>query len=79
MLKSTEISAGAFKSKCLQLMDDVNESNCEFIITKFKHPVAKLVPIKKEKKKQLFGCMKDSVIIKGDIVSSMNIKWNAYE
>lgn len=69
--------AGEFKAKCLKLMDKVQELHEEIIITKFGRPVAKLVPVEEEKERPLFGCLKGSVEIKGDIVAPTGEKWNA--
>jgi len=72
------ISAGEFKAKCLKLMDKVNITREEIIITKYGVPVAKLVPIKKVKKsKGIFGCLEGSVEILGDIVAPTGEKWDA--
>ncbi len=72
------IPAGVFKAKCLQLMDDVQKHQKEIIITKFGKPVAKLVPIKKERPKEIFGCMKGILKIHGDIMSTGE-RWFADE
>jgi prevent-host-death family protein len=37
--------AGEFKAKCLGLMDEVQDTGEEIVITKHGQPVAKLVPI----------------------------------
>jgi prevent-host-death family protein len=70
------IPAGVFKAKCLQLMDEVQRSRKEIVITKFGKPVAKLVPLEKTKSRTGFGCMKGTVSIHGDIFSTGE-KWNA--
>ncbi len=73
-----KIPAGQFKAKCLKIMDEVQALHREVIITKHGKPVVKLVPVEESKnKKSLFGFMKGSVIIKGDIVKPLNVKWNA--
>ena len=74
-----QIPAGEFKAKCLKLMDDVMQFHEEILITKFGKPVARLVPVEKETKRPLFGFLKETVIIKGDIVSSIGEKWDADE
>ena len=68
--------AGIFKAKCLHLMDEVQKSHMEIVITKFGKPVAKLVPIEEIKPKSLFGCMKGTLKIHGDIMSTGE-KWFA--
>jgi prevent-host-death family protein len=70
------IKASEFKAKCLQLMDEVNETGKEIIITKNGKPVSKLIPFRK-KPKTLFGAHKNEITIKGDIVSPLDIEWEA--
>ena len=43
-MQTETIKASEFKAKCLQLMDKVNQSGQEIIITKNGKPVSKLVP-----------------------------------
>lgn len=38
------VPAGEFKPACLRLMDEVNETGVEIVITKRNRPVARLVP-----------------------------------
>ncbi len=71
--------AGQFKMKCLKLMDQVQQTHETIVITKFGKPVAKLVPAEEESQKPLFGFLRDSVVIKGDIVAPTGEKWHAYE
>ncbi|HEY0016297.1 MAG TPA: type II toxin-antitoxin system Phd/YefM family antitoxin [Longimicrobium sp.] len=42
------IPAGEFKPACLSLMDQVQETGVEIVITKHNEPVAKLVPVSGE-------------------------------
>ena len=72
-----EIKAGEFKAKCLELMDWVAAGNEEIIITKRGKPVAKLVPIAPGKKREIFGYMKGTIEILGDIVSPIDVEWEA--
>ena len=79
MKKSTySIQAGEFKAKCLQLMDDVNERHITLIITKHGKPVAKLSPIDTTPV-SYFGCLKNTVTIKGDIIAPIDVQWEANE
>lgn len=71
--KHNKITAQHFKTQCLQLIDEVNQHRTSVVITKHGKPLAMLVPIKQEKK-SLFGCLKDSVVIRGDIVSGTGKK-----
>ena len=65
------IPAGEFKSKCLQLMDNVQRTRQPITITKRGKPVAKLVPVEEEKN-EWFGRLKGKVKIIGDIESPID-------
>jgi prevent-host-death family protein len=43
------IPAGAFKQGCLRILDEVAETRQEILITKRGKPVARLVPVKRER------------------------------
>ncbi len=73
------IAAGEFKAKCLKLMDDVQKHHEDIIITKYGKPIAKLTAIEKEAPKPLFGFLKDSVVITGDIVKPTGEIWDVDE
>ena len=60
------IAASKFREKCLTLLDSIGPEG--IIITKRGKPVAKLVPVDKEKD-DIFGFFKGKIEIKGDIVS----------
>jgi prevent-host-death family protein len=62
------IPAGQFKARCLAIMDEVQARRQAVIITKRGKPVAKLVPIEKEKD-DIFGFFKGKIKVMGDIVS----------
>ena len=70
------IPAGEFKARCLKLMDEVQQTGEEMIITKHGKPVARLVPVAGNPP-SLFGCMKGSVEILGDIIEPVDVEWEA--
>lgn len=72
-----KLSAAEFKSKCLKIMDDVNTTHEEVVITKHGKPVAKLVPYSEKPSKSFFGYMKNSVQISDDIIEPINESWDA--
>lgn len=72
------IKAGEFKAKCLKLMDEVAERGEPIVITKNGAPVAQLAPLRR-KPGVLFGALKGSVTIKGDIVGPTGVEWEASE
>lgn len=70
------IPAAVFKAECLKLMDQVARTGQPVVITKHGKPVAQLVPVPAERK-SLFGYMKNTVTIKGDIVTPDEGAWSA--
>lgn len=72
-----EIAAGQFKAQCLKLMDQVQQTKEEIVITKYGIPVARLVPVESEPPTSIIGWMKDSVKITGDIVAPIDEEWEA--
>lgn len=78
MVKIRSIPAGEFKAKCLALMDDVERTGQPLVITKRGKPVARLVPASSGRD-SLFGMMKGTVIIKGDIISPLDEPWEALQ
>lgn len=76
---TVEIKAAEFKAKCLELMDQVAESHQEIVITKRGKPIAKLVPVEDKPLKPLFGSMAGTGEILGDIISPIDVKWEANE
>jgi prevent-host-death family protein len=61
-----QIAAGEFKAKCLSLIDQVNETGRELIITKRGKPTAKLIPFAAPNIDSFFGRLKGIVEIVGD-------------
>ena len=70
------IKASEFKAKCLKLMDEVAESGEEIVITKNGRPVSRLIPYR-EKLKTLFGIDRGRIEILGDIISPIDVEWEA--
>jgi len=79
MVMKAIIAAGEFKAKCLALLDEVQQTRKEYVITKRGKPVARLVPAETPKKtKDVFGRMKGTGKILGDIFSTGE-RWEADE
>ena len=70
------IPAGEFKARCLELMDQVRDRHESIVVTKHGTPVAKLVPYEQEPP-DIFGFMKGTVLWYGDIVSPIDVEWDA--
>ena len=79
-VKSSEIKktvkASEFKAKCLALMDEVARTGQSVVITKRGEPVARLVPYRPHTG-DAFGILKDQLIITGDIMSPIDVEWEA--
>ncbi len=74
----SHIGAGEFKAKCLHLLDEVQRSRKEIVITKRGRPVARLLPAE-EDVPTLFGRMKDSAELRDDLIAPTGEKWDADE
>ncbi len=72
-----KMPAAEFKAKCLSLMDHVNLSHEEVIITKHGKAVAKLVPISETPEKPLFGFLGKKAQLADDLIESIDIEWEA--
>ena len=70
-----QIGAGAFKAKCLGLLEEVRRQHIEIVITKRGQPVARLVPVD-EKPSAVFGRLRGSGRVVGDILSTGE-SWDA--
>jgi prevent-host-death family protein len=70
------VPAGEFKATCLKLMEEVRRGGGPIVITKRGKPIAKLVPAV-EAPRQVFGCLKGTVTIHGDITEPTGEVWNA--
>ncbi len=71
------INAAEFKARCLKLIDEVAATHEPLVITKRGKPVARVVPIVNEVPASMFGYMKGTVTILGDIVAPLDEVWSA--
>ncbi|MGA2218353.1 MAG: type II toxin-antitoxin system prevent-host-death family antitoxin [Terracidiphilus sp.] len=71
----TSIAAGEFKAKCLKLLDKVAADRQPLVITKHGKPVAQVVPM--PVRENIVGSMKGSVLWMGDIISPIDVEWDA--
>jgi prevent-host-death family protein len=62
------IGAGAFKTNCLAIMEEVKTKRETVVITKHGKPVAKLVPLNTEVD-EIFGFFNGKGSVTGDVVS----------
>ena len=72
---ATTIPAGEFKAKCLKLLDHVAADRQTLVITKHGRAVAQVVPMPAEE--EFVGSMRGSVLWMGDIISPLDVEWEA--
>ena len=70
------VKASEFKATCLRLMDEVAEKGEEIVITKRGRPVSRLVPYR-ERPRSFFGVDRGRMKIVGDVVSPVDMEWDA--
>ncbi|HXN21299.1 MAG TPA: type II toxin-antitoxin system Phd/YefM family antitoxin [Candidatus Dormibacteraeota bacterium] len=63
-----KMAAGAFKTNCLAIMDEVQAKHQTVVITKHGKPVAKLVPVNTDTD-EIYDFLGGKGAVKGDIVS----------
>lgn len=70
------IKASEFKAKCLHIMDEVNRTGEEIVITKNGKPVSILKPYRTAPA-TIFGLHKGKVQSKDDLIAPLDIVWSA--
>ena len=70
------VKASELKAKCLALIDEVAQTGDTLVITKKGKPLVDLVP-HRERKASPLGIWKGKVEIKGDIISPLDVEWEA--
>lgn len=73
MASLKSINASELKARCLRVLDDVQTTRTEVIITKRGKPVARLSPIG-QARGTLHGAWKNMLQIRGDIVQ---VDWSS--
>jgi prevent-host-death family protein len=70
------VKASAFRAKCLALIEEGERTGGHLVITKNGRPVAELRPYRR-RKRNVFGILKGRLFITGDIISPIDVEWNA--
>ena len=73
-----QIAAGEFKAKCLHLLDEVQRTRKEIVVTKRGRPVARVLPAERQPP-AIFGRMKGTIEVVGDVVAPTGERWQADE
>jgi prevent-host-death family protein len=68
------IQVSEFKAKCLRILEEIEPEG--ILITKRGRPIARIIRATASDNSRLIGSMKDSIDIKGDLLST-GVRWNA--
>ncbi|MES2337872.1 MAG: type II toxin-antitoxin system prevent-host-death family antitoxin [Pseudomonadota bacterium] len=73
------VSASEFKAKCLRLIDEMQADGVPITITKRGKPVAEMSPSTEhtQRPKSLFGSMKGTFTVHGDLDEPIDPDWEA--
>ena len=74
-MKTAVVPAGEFKSRCLKLLDEVAAKRHTLVVTKRGRPVAHVTPVPEQG--DFVGSMRESGEILGDIISPVDVEWEA--
>lgn len=74
-----EVASSEFKNSLHELLDRVAQGNEEIVITRYGKPVARLSPIvgEGEMETSIFGWLKGTVTVHGDIIAPTGEVWEA--
>lgn len=73
-----QIQASEFHARCLQLFEEVAAAQEALLIVKNGQPLCQLVPYR-QKPSTLYGALKGSITITGDIVAPLDEPWEALQ
>lgn len=71
------VKASEFKAKCLHIMDEVNQTGEEIVITKNGKPVSILKPYRTVPA-TIFGLHKGKIESKDDLIAPLDIAWDQF-
>jgi prevent-host-death family protein len=75
MVKKT-VSTSELKAHCAQVIEDVSRGKGPVTVTRRGRPIARIVALKEERPR-LFGALKGMLTIHGDIISPVDVEWEA--
>jgi prevent-host-death family protein len=75
--KPKTITASDFKARCGQVIEEVSAGKGPVVITKRGKPVARLVSVEEADPGTILGFAKGFIKIHGDIVSPIDVEWEA--
>jgi prevent-host-death family protein len=70
------IKASEFKAKCLAIIEEIANTGEPLVVTKRGKPLVRVIP-DQPKAKNAFGILKGQMKITGDIISPIDVEWEA--
>jgi antitoxin (DNA-binding transcriptional repressor) of toxin-antitoxin stability system len=70
------VKVSAFRTRCLALIEEVERTGGRLAIMKNGRLVAELAP-NRRRKRNAFGILKGRLFVTGDIISPIDVEWNA--
>ena len=74
--RARSIAASQFKAKCLGLMDEVQRTGSELIVTRHGKAIVKIVPLE-HRLPSAYGCMEGTAAVTGDVVGPAPELWES--
>ncbi len=71
------IPASKLKSGLSKALSSVESEGATVIVTRRGKPIARLVPIERRKRGPLYGALKGSIVVLGDIIEPIEVAWEA--
>ena len=74
--RARSIAASQFKAKCLGLMDEVQRTGNELIVTRHGKAIVKIVPLER-RLPSAYGAMEGTAVVTGDLVGPAPELWES--
>jgi prevent-host-death family protein len=75
-MDKTTISTSELKANCARVVGEVAARRTRIVITRRGRPVAEIVPVA-ESATDLFGFASGAIVVRGDIVEPIDVRWEA--
>lgn len=72
-----DLTVTEFKATCLQVMEKVRRSRKPVVVSKRGKPLVRIVPVEEARRVPLFGYMKGTMKIAGDVVGPDPEDWDS--
>jgi len=72
------VSTSELKASCSKIIQEVEQGRTPVIITRRGRPVARIVPLERERP-SLFGFARGTITVCGDVIGPIDVTWEAAE